>query len=100
MLKCLPSRLRLADGFGNLFDVVGNFRNQDDIGSARQARAQSQPSRAMAHDLDDDNPIMAVGRAVQAVDGLGGNSNGGVKTKGDVGHGHVVVDRFGKGDRR
>ena len=41
---------------------------------------------------------MAVGGGVEPVDGVGGDAQGGVKTEGDVGEAHVVVDGLGQGD--
>ena len=87
-----------ADGFGHLIDVVGDFRNEDDVGAAGHARAQPQPAGVVAHDFDHDDPVVTVGRGMEAVDGVGGDGQGGVEAKGDVGHGHVVVDGLGQGE--
>ena len=86
------------DGRGNLFHVVGDFRNENDIRPAGNARTQRQPARAMPHDFRHDDAVMAVGGAVQAVNGFGGNVHRGGVTKGGVRHGHVVVNCLGQGD--
>ena len=52
----------------------------------------------MAHDFRDDNSMMAVRGAVQAVNGFSGNVHRGGKTKRRVGHGHVIVNRLGQRD--
>ena len=86
------------DGLGDFLDVVGNFRNQNHVRAAGDARAQRQPARAMPHDFGDDDAVMAVGRAVQPVNGLGGDVQRGGEAEGRIGHGHVVVNRLGQGD--
>ncbi len=57
----------------------------------------SQPG-AMAHDLGDNDAMMAVRRAVQPVNRIRGNVQRRGKSEGQIGHGHVVVNRFGQGD--
>ena len=52
----------------------------------------------MTHDLDHDDAVMAVRRAVQAIDRLGGDTERGIETEGDVRHGDVVVDGFRQSD--
>ena len=54
----------------------------------------------MAHHLDDDDAVVAVGGAVQAIDRLGRNPERGVEAEAGVGHRHVVVDGLGQGDHR
>ena len=86
------------DGFGNFLHVVGNFRNQNHVRAAGDARAQRQPARAMPHDFGDDDAMMAVRRAVQPVNRLGGNVQRGGEAKGRIRHRHVVVNGLGQGD--
>ena len=57
----------------------------------------SQPD-LVPHDLHHDDPVMAVRRAVQAVDGLRRDAERRVETKGHVGQSHVVVDRLRQRD--
>ena len=90
--------MALADRLGDVVHVVGNFGDQDHVGAAGDARAQRQPAGAVAHDLDHDDAVVAVRRAVQAVDRLGGDAQRGVEAEGDVGHRHVVVDGLGQRD--
>ena len=40
------------------------------------------PSRVSAHDLDDHDALVVLGRGVQTVDGLGGDGDGGVEAEG------------------
>jgi hypothetical protein len=44
----------------------------------------------MAHDLHHDDAVVAMGGAVQTVDGLGGDAQGGVEAEGDVGQGVLL----------
>ena len=41
--------------------------------------------------------MMAGGGGMEPVNGLGGNPQSGVVPEGDIGHGDIVVDGFGKG---
>ena len=90
----------LADRLGDRLDVVGDLGDQDHVGAARDAGAERQPAGVVAHHLDHDDAVMAVRRAVQPVDRVGRDPERGVEAEGDVGHGDVVVDRLGQGDRR
>jgi hypothetical protein len=63
---------------------------------ASPALRASQP--AVPHDFDDDDAVVAVGGAVQAVYGFGGDADGRVKPKGHIRFGHVVIYGFGQGD--
>jgi hypothetical protein len=98
MLKLVPAPAAAADGFGDFFNVVGNFGNQNHVRAAGDARAQRQPARAMPHDFRDDDAMMAVRRAVQPVNRLGRNVQRGGETKGRIGHRHVVVNGLGQRD--
>ena len=92
MLKLVPCLLRRRMACGDLAHVVGNFRNQNHIRAAGDPGAQRQPAGAVAHDLGHDDAVMAVGGAVQPVDGFGGDPERGVEPERRVGQGHVVVD--------
>ena len=52
----------------------------------------------MAHDLDHDDAVVAVSRAVQAVNRFGGHAQSRRIAKGGVGHGHIVVNCLGQRD--
>ncbi len=55
---------------------------------------QRDPARLAPHDLDDHRAVMALGGGAQAVDGLGGDVDGGVEAEAVLGAVHVVVDGF------
>ena len=71
--------------------IVGYLGNQDDIRPAADARPEGEPPCAMAHDLGDDDAVVAVRRAVQPVERLGGDPEGGVKADRRIREGDVVV---------
>ena len=73
------------DGLGDRLDIKGNFRDQDDIRAASQTRAQRQPAGVVAHDLADDDAVVAVGGGMQAVDGFAGDIQRRIKAKCDIG---------------
>ena len=52
----------------------------------------------MSHNLNYDNPVVGMGCTVQTVNSSGGNTQGRVKTKSNIGTGHVVVNGFWQGD--
>ena len=84
------------DGLGDALDRVGDLRQQDDVGAPGDAGAQRQPAGAVAHDLGEDDPVVAVRGGVQPVDGLGGDLHRGREAEGRVGAGDVVVDGLGQ----
>ena len=88
----------LADRLGHRLAVVGDLGDQDDVGAAGDAGAERQPARVVAHHLDHDDAMVAVGGAVQPVDRVGRDAERGVEAEADVGQRDVVVDRLGQGD--
>ena len=88
--------LARPDGLGDGVDGVGDLGDQDDVRPARDARAQGQPARLVAHDLGQDHPVVAVGGGVEPVDGVGGDLQGGGEPEGVVGVGDVAVDGLGQ----
>ena len=45
----------VLDGGGDLFNVVGYFRDEDDVRAGGDAGVESQPARVAAHELDDED---------------------------------------------
>src|SRR5437660_4780514 len=85
-----------ANGLSYDADIVGNLGDQNHVGAAGDARAQRQPTCAVAHYLGNDDPMMAMGSAVQPVDSLGGDTQRRIETEGRIRHRDVVVDSFWK----
>ena len=84
------------DGRGDRGDAVRDLGDQDDVGAAREARPEREPARSVAHQLGDDDPVMAVRGAVQPVEGVGGDLERGREADRGVGAGEVVVDGLGQ----
>ena len=84
----------------DVVDVDFFFGNEDDMGAAGDARGIGDPARVAAHHFNDDDAVVRVGRGVDAVDGLGGDHDGGVVAEGLVGAADIVVDGLGNADAR
>src|SRR5215471_3257734 len=82
---------RFADGLKG----KGDFRKQNDLRAAGDAGMKRNPARVAAHDFNEHDAMMAFGGGVKAVDGFGGNDDGGVETERHVGGGKIVVDGLG-----
>src|SRR6478752_6555486 len=55
---------------------------------------QRDPSGMPAHHLDNQDPVVALGGGMEAVDRLGGDVQRGVEAEGHVGGAEIVVDRL------
>jgi hypothetical protein len=62
---------------------------------AGNAGVQRDPAGITPHHLHHHHPLVALGRAVQAVQAFGGESHGGVEAEGGEGFVQVVVDGLG-----
>src|SRR5207249_8325100 len=62
-----------------LVDAVRLLRDQYEVGAPGQAAESGDPADAVAHHLDHHDPVMALGRAVQAVDSLADHVHRGVE---------------------
>ena len=70
------------------------------LAPAGDAGVGGDPPAVAAHHLDHHHPVVALGRRVQAVDGVGGDLHGGVEPERHVGADDVVVDRLRHADDR
>ena len=86
------------DGPRDDLDVVRDLRDEHDVGAAGDARPEREPAGLVTHDLGDDDPMVAVRRAVQPVDRLGRDLERGREADRRVGLGDVVVDGLGQRD--
>ena len=77
--------------------VVGerDLRDQDHVGAAGDSGVEGNPARVAAHDLQHHHAVVALGRGVQAVEGVGGAGHGRVEPEGHHGAFQVVVDGLG-----
>src|SRR6184192_2098797 len=85
----------LSNGFADGLKRKVNFRDEDDVCSARDAGVQRNPACVASHDFNEHDAMVALRSSVEAVDGLGGDEDGGVETKSDVGGGKVIVNGLG-----
>ena len=82
------------DGFADTVNAVFNLRNKDDIPAACQPCIEGDPAGIVPHYLNDHGSLVRVGGRMESVDGIRGNGNGRVKTKGDLRAIDIVVDGF------
>ena len=87
-----------AEEAGDVVEVDGVFGGEDDVGAAGDAGGDGDPAGVAAHDFDDLDAGVGFGGGVEAVDGFGGDGDGGVEAEADVGAGEVVVDGLGNAD--
>ncbi len=87
-----PHAVALQDLVRDLFQVEGNFRDQNGVGAAGDACVKRDPARVAAHDFDHHHPLMALRRGVKAVQALGGEGDRGVEAEGGEGLVDVIVD--------
>ena len=87
-----------SNSLGDPLNVIGDFRDKNDIRPAGHAGLESQPARPMAHHFDYDNPVVAGRGRMQPVYGFGRDAHRSIKPERDVGLGNIVVNRFGQGN--
>ena len=87
-----------ADELADALDVEGLLRDQDQVGAAGEPGMEGDPAGVAAHHLDDQDPVVAVGGRVEAVDRLHRDVDRGVEAEGVVGGAEVVVDRLRHAD--
>ena len=83
---------------GDLMHGHGTFGDEDEIRASSHARAGCDPPRETAHHLDNHHSVMRFGRRVNTVNGVHGDVDGTVESKGIFRAGHVVVNRLGDAD--
>ena len=88
----------VLDSSGDLLDVVGQLRQQDDVRAAGNAGVQRQPAGFVAHDLNAHDAAVAARGGVDAVNDLGGDVHSSVEAERHVGAVDVVVDGLGQTD--
>ena len=96
--EALARLVPLVNGLDDLVHVVGDFRQQNDVGAAGHTGEQGEPAHLVAHDLHDEHPAVGGGGGVDAVDGVGGDLHSAVEAEGHVGAPDVVIDGLGQGD--
>src|SRR5512135_569862 len=90
----------LADLVAHATDVERDFGHENDIGGAGDPRIQGDEAGSASHHLDHHHSLVALGRRVELVDGVGGSGHRRVEPEGGDGAAHVVVNRLGDADDR
>ena len=98
--RVAPALVSTVQQFADVVDVERLFGDQDRRRAPGDAGVGGDPSGVAAHHLDDHHSVVALGRGVQAVDGISGDLHGGGEPERHVGADDVVVDRLGHADDR
>ena len=85
-------------GRAHTVDIIGLFRQQNNICTTCNAGIQCQPACLVAHDLNAHHAAVAACGGVDAVDHIGGNVHGGVEAEGYVGTIDIVINGLGQAD--
>ena len=96
--EALPRLVAVLDDPADLVDVERPLGHQHHRRPAGDAGPGGDVARVAAHDLDDHDPVVRLGRGVQPVDGVDAHLHGGVEPEGHLGGGQVVVDGLGHPD--
>ena len=86
------------DMLDHAFEPPRHFRDQHDVGRARDARGDGDVARVAAHHLEHHDALVAGAGRMQAVERLGGDGDGRRIADGALGIGDVVVDGLGNAD--
>ena len=81
-------------------DVERLLGDEDRVGAAGDAGVRGDPAGVAAHDLQQHDSVVALGGAVQPVNGLGRDLQGGREPDRELGAAQVVVDRLRDTDDR
>ena len=96
--KALTVCRTLQQCLADLFNVIGDLRNQDNIRTAGNACAQGQPASLVPHDLTHQDPGMACCRGMQPINGIRVNIHCGLIAEGHIRAINIVVDGLGQTD--
>ena len=92
--------LSLLDQVDDRPRFVRNLGDQDDVRAAGDPRVERDPAGVAPHHFQDHHPVVALGRRVEAVHGLGRHGHRGLKAERVVGGLEVIVDGLRHGDHR
>ena len=81
-----------------LVDIIGQFRQKNDIGSSGNSGMKGKPSGFMSHHFHNKDPAVGSCRRMDAVNGMCCDIQGTVKTKRHVSSPNIIIDGFGKGN--
>ena len=84
--------------FTDFLDVVGDFRDEDDIGGSGEPRMQRDESSMTSHHFQHDHAVVTLGGSVQLVDCLERGVDRRVEPECGDGSAHVVIDSLRHAD--
>ena len=96
----LAPLLAADDRLADVFERPGNLGNQDHVAAAGDARIEGDPAGVAAHHFQHHHPLVAGGRGVQAIEGVGRTEHGTEEAEREGRARQVVVDRLGHADDR
>jgi hypothetical protein len=79
-------------------EIEGNLGDENRVGAARDTRVERDPAGITAHDLRDHDAVVSLGGRVQAIDGVGGEADGGIEAEAVGRADNVIVDRLRHAD--
>ena len=94
----LPCVLALENLVADVLERPGNLGNQNHVAAAGDARVQRDPAGVAAHHFQHHDPLVAGGRGVQPIEGVGRAGHGAVEAERERRGRQVVVDRLGDAD--
>src|SRR4030042_1534551 len=86
--------------FCNAMDVIGDFRDENDISSSSHSGVESNPSRPMTHYFYNHNSMKGFSGGVNSVYSFCCNGYGRKKTESDICSSQIVVDCFRQSNNR
>ena len=94
-LAALPACAQETD---DVVDVDREFGDEGNVSAAGDADGDGDPAGVTAHDFHDLHARVCFGSGMEAVDGFGGDGDGGVEAEAGVGAAKIVVDGLGNAD--
>ena len=88
------------DHLGNFFEMKGDFRDQDDVGSTCNASPKCNPSRMPSHDLNDNHPLVTSRRGMETIQRIRHARDGGIEAECHRRRLQIVVDGLGHTNHR
>src|SRR5678816_729553 len=94
----MPCQVTCANLLAHFLDVIGNLRDQYDVGGRCNPGVQGDEARMPAHDLEHNHPVVTLGCCVQLVDCFDGSVHRSVEPERRHCSADVVVDRLRHAD--
>ena len=82
----------------NRIDIVGDLRNQNNIGAAGKSGIKGKQSYLMSHNLYNKYSTMAGSRSMNTVNGIGSHLNSRIKAEGHICTVEIIINGLGTTD--